>query len=112
MLSVNNETLIDTLDEFESFMAQSKPGDRCCYYRGFLWADRSKFSDLSEADRDQLDRLADRVWFWKDANRVRLTQRREGEHCAYLATVRPRRFNPADLFRSEQRREKVFETDV
>ena len=72
-------------------LADAMPGEIIPYYVGMLAADRAPTSlTLSEAQRIELNALADRMRQLADGCRVHLVQRRLGpERFAYLAIVRP-----------------------
>lgn len=72
-------------------LADAMPGEIIPYYVGMLAADRAPTSlTLTEAQRIELNALADRMMQLADVGRVHLVQRRIGpEQFAYLAIVRP-----------------------
>jgi hypothetical protein len=72
-------------------LADAMPGEIIPYYVGMLAADRAPNSlTLTEAQRIELNALADRMMQLVDVGRVHLVQRRMGpEQFVYLAIVRP-----------------------
>jgi hypothetical protein len=72
--------------------ADASPGDAIVYHLGLLARDRDKAaSELPPARREDLDRVARRVWAMAEAGLGHLVQRRVAEgRCAYLLIVRPR----------------------
>jgi len=78
--------------EFSAWVAQAVPGDRLEYHRGFLGLDTfALFSGLSNKDRGELRKLADRTFRAAEAGLVHLVQERIGtEQFAYIAIARPK----------------------
>jgi hypothetical protein len=83
-----NETEVHTANEFETWFTTAAPGDRCVYHRGLLAADGDDDkSTLKPSERFRIKTLAKLTWGLQCKRGVLLTQRREGEVCAYLATA-------------------------
>jgi len=83
-----SETEVHNANEFETWFKTAAPGDRCVYHRGLLAADGSdEKSLLKPSDRLRVKTLASLTWGLQCRRGVLLTQRREGEVCAYLATA-------------------------
>ena len=77
---------------FCAWVAQAEPGDRLEYHRGFLVLDTfALFSGLSDKDRAELRKLADRTFWAAEAGLVHLVQERVGPgRFAYIAIARPK----------------------
>jgi hypothetical protein len=77
---MESETEISNVDELNAFLSSAKPGERRIYYRGFLWVDRYRKSQvLSEVDRLRLDELANAVLVAAESGLLRLFQRRQAD---------------------------------
>jgi hypothetical protein len=86
-----NETEVRNADEFETWFLTAAPGDRCVYHRGHLAADADEEKTaLKPSERVRVEALAKLIWGLQCKRGVLLTQRREGEVCAYLATATKR----------------------
>jgi hypothetical protein len=77
---------------FCAWVAQAEPGDRLEYHRGFLVLDTfALFSGLSDEDRAELRKLADRAFRAAEAGLVHLVQERiDTDRFAYIAIARPK----------------------
>jgi hypothetical protein len=83
-----NEINVHTTEEFETWFTAATPGDRCVYHRGHLAADADEEkSQLKPSERLRAKAIAKLTWGLQCKRGVLLTQRREGEVCAYLATA-------------------------
>ena len=88
--------------EFCAWVAQTLPGDRLEYHRGFLVLDTFPlFSRLDDKARDALRNLASRTFHAAEQGLVHLVQVRVGPDCfAYIAVARPKP-NSASISLSE-----------
>ncbi|WP_196223267.1 hypothetical protein [Roseibium sp. RKSG952] len=77
---------------FCAWIAQSTPGDRLEYHRGFLALDAyPMFSRLTDAARKELQRLGTRAFWAAEQDLVHLLQKRIGEErFSYIAVARPK----------------------
>ena len=77
---------------FCAWVAQAVPGDRLEYHRGFLVLDTfALFSGLSDKERAELRKLADRTFWAAEAGLVHLVQQRiDTDQFAYIAIARPK----------------------
>ena len=77
---------------FCAWVAQAVPGDRLEYHRGFLVLDPfALFSGLTDKDRAELRKLADRSFWAAEAGLVHLVQQRiDTDQFAYIAIARPK----------------------
>jgi len=78
MSNPRRPTLLVTLIEFQAWYRSAEIGEALEYHRGFLPMDRALGSRLGEADRNELDRLADAVIDMATVGHVHLVQRRHG----------------------------------
>jgi len=78
--------------EFCAWVAQALPGERLEYHCGFLVLDTfALFSRLGDTERDELRKLAGRVFWAAEQGFVHLVQERMGPDCfAYIAVARPK----------------------
>ena len=78
--------------EFCAWVAQAAPGDRLEYHRGFLVLDTfPAFSNLPDAQRAELLKLASRAFWAAEQGLVHLVQERVGaDRFAYIAVARPK----------------------
>ena len=77
---------------FCAWVSQAEPGDRLEYHRGFLVLDTfAQISGLSDKERAELGKLADRCFWAADAGLVHLVQQRiDTDQFAYIAIARPK----------------------
>lgn len=77
---------------FCAWVAQAIPGDRLEYHRGFLVLDTfALFSGLSDKDRAELRKLADRTFWAAEQGLVHLVQERiDTDRFSYFAIARPK----------------------
>jgi len=97
--SVQVDTSVTEI-EFCAWVAQTLPGDRLEYHRGFLVLDTFPlFSRLDDKARDALRKLANRTFHAAEQGLVHLVQERVGPDCfAYIAVARPKpKSAPASL---------------
>ena len=74
------------VDAFRAWLQRAEPGACLEYHRGLLSLDRSPDSNLPEARRRALSRVADLALNAAERGRVHLVQRRNGElDFSYLA---------------------------
>jgi hypothetical protein len=93
MLAKTPNNAISDEDDFCGWLGASLPGDRCCYYQGFLAVDTDpSVSPLGKAERKVLKQLGNRAMLAADLGLVHLIQRRDGPNLfSYFAVVaRPR----------------------
>jgi hypothetical protein len=91
-----NEQTVSTFDELHYFIDHARPGERCCYHRGFLSYDRDpETKALPAAARDRLGKMADLALVAADTGLITLTQRREGDELwSYIAVRTQKRVKP------------------
>ena len=79
-------------NRFVDWRADAKPGDRLVYHRGLLASDRcAPTSQMSEPDRLELIRVADRALQASEGGLVHLVQLKHGpEDFSYIAVARMR----------------------
>ena len=77
---------------FLAWVQQAEPGDRLQYHRGFLALDTfAVISGLSDKERADLGKLADRAFCTAEQGLVHLVQERIGtDNFAYIAIARPK----------------------
>jgi hypothetical protein len=93
-----NETEVRNANEFETWFTAAAPGDRCVYHRGHLAADGDDDkSTVKPSERLRIKALAKLTWGLQCRRGVLLTQRREGDVCAYLATATRRNRPGAEM---------------
>ena len=78
--------------DFIAWFAAAQPGARLAYFRGHLGVTLSpEMSDLPEAKRRELQRVACRAWALAEAGEAHLLQRRNAANdISYLIEARPR----------------------
>jgi hypothetical protein len=77
---------------FCAWVAQSEPGDRLEYHRGFLVLDTfAQISGLTDKERAELGKLASRAFCAAEQGLVHLVQERLAtDRFAYIAIARPK----------------------
>jgi hypothetical protein len=96
LVAMHAPTLTDrrhlTEIEFIGWIANSKPGERLEYHRGFLALDvNAQVTRLQDRHRVELARVAKRVWWAAERGLVYLVQRRRGPcDYSYFAFAGPR----------------------
>lgn len=78
-----------TLKKFKQAMRTGKRGDRIIYHTGFLLWDRTAYNKkISEAQREELKKVANEAWKALSKREVILLQRRVADGCEYVAVKR------------------------
>ncbi len=87
---------------FCAWVGAASPGDQLAYHRGYLAIDTGENSSLgTQAERQELRRVADRAWHLAQEGALLLVQRRHSDaDYSYLALVRWRPREAAGALRA------------